>query len=240
MARKPRRFRGRLFRWLLLAGSVATILSVLLILPLRWSDPPTTAFMLRDRMAGAQIEQRWLPLAQLGDALPIAVVASEDQKFPTHHGFDLQSMQEALADGAGRGASTISQQTIKNLFLWPGRSWVRKAIEAWLTVVMEALLPKRRILEIYLNIAQFGPGLYGVAAATEHYFGRRRGWRRSCPAPRRSTRDINPSTSTDARRGSWIRSGGSGAPLISIGSTSLRCARRLRSPTSRARQAIGR
>jgi monofunctional biosynthetic peptidoglycan transglycosylase len=128
--------------------------------------------MLRDRMAGAQIEQRWLPLAQLGDALPIAVVASEDQKFPTHHGFDLQSMQEALADGAGRGASTISQQTIKNLFLWPGRSWVRKAIEAWLTVVMEALLPKRRILEIYLNIAQFGPGLYGVAAATEHYFGR--------------------------------------------------------------------
>jgi monofunctional biosynthetic peptidoglycan transglycosylase len=172
MARKPRRFRGRLFRWLLLAGSVATILSVLLILPLRWSDPPTTAFMLRDRMAGAQIEQRWLPLAQLGDALPIAVVASEDQKFPTHHGFDLQSMQEALADGAGRGASTISQQTIKNLFLWPGRSWVRKAIEAWLTVVMEALLPKRRILEIYLNIAQFGPGLYGVAAATEHYFGR--------------------------------------------------------------------
>jgi monofunctional biosynthetic peptidoglycan transglycosylase len=161
-----------MFRWLLLAGSVVTLLSVLLILPLRWIDPSTTAFMLRDRMAGAQMEQRWLPLAKLGDALPIAVVASEDQKFPTHHGFDLQSVQEALADGAGRGASTISQQTVKNLFLWPGRSWVRKAIEAWLTAVMETLLPKRRILEIYLNIAQFGPGLYGVAAATEHYFGR--------------------------------------------------------------------
>lgn len=172
MARKPRRLRGRLFRWLLVAGLVATGLSVLLVLPLRWIDPPTTAFMLRDRMAGAQIEQRWLPLAKLGDALPIAVVASEDQKFPTHHGFDLQSMRDALADGAGRGASTISQQTVKNLFLWSGRSWVRKAIEAWLTAVMETLLPKRRILEIYLNIAQFGPGLYGVAAATEHYYGR--------------------------------------------------------------------
>lgn len=171
MARPPRPFHARVLRWLLLASLAISLLSVLLVLPLRWIDPPTTAFILRDRAAGVRIEQRWLPLGKLGDSLPIAVIASEDQKFPSHRGFDLESMREALAGGASRGASTISQQTVKNLFLWPGRSWIRKAIEAWLTAVTEALLPKRRILEIYLNIAQFGPGIYGAGAATEHYFG---------------------------------------------------------------------
>jgi monofunctional biosynthetic peptidoglycan transglycosylase len=172
MATKRTSLSGRLLRWLLIAALLVSAVSVLMILPLRWFDPPTTAFILRARMAGEQVEQKWTSWEELGQALPIAVVASEDQKFPTHHGFDVESMRAALAGGADRGASTISQQVVKNLYLWPGRSWLRKGIEAWLTVALEATLPKRRILEIYLNVAQFGPAIYGARAATEHYFGR--------------------------------------------------------------------
>lgn len=104
----------------------------------------------------------------------IAVVASEDQKFPAHWGFDFAQIGDALDDREHgrriRGASTISQQVAKNLFLWPGQSWVRKGIEAYLTVLIEALWPKRRILEVYLNIAEFGHGIYGVEAASRTYF----------------------------------------------------------------------
>ena len=151
---------------------VTVIISLALVLPLRWVDPPTSAFMLRDRLAGVDVEQRWVDWRDMGMSLPVAVVTSEDQKFPVHHGFDLASMQDALAGGASRGASTISQQVAKNLYLWPGRNWIRKGIEAWLTVLIESTWSKRRILEVYLNIAQFGPGLYGAAAATERYYGR--------------------------------------------------------------------
>jgi monofunctional biosynthetic peptidoglycan transglycosylase len=172
MAMKHKRLRGRILRWLLIPALLVSAISILLILPLRWLDPPTTAFILRAEREGQQVEQEWAPWEELGRALPIAVVASEDQKFPVHDGFDLVSMREALAGGAGRGASTISQQVVKNLYLWPGRSWLRKGIEGWLTIILEAVLPKRRILEIYLNIAQFGPAIYGARAATQHYFGR--------------------------------------------------------------------
>ena len=101
-------------------------ISLLLVVPLRWIDPPTSAFMLRDRLAGVAVNQEWVDWDRIGSALPIAVVASEDQKFPSHHGFDLESMQDALEGGAGRGASTITQQVAKNLYLWPRRSWVRR------------------------------------------------------------------------------------------------------------------
>ena len=150
----------------------AFLVSIILVVPLRWIDPPTSAFMLRDRHAGAEVRHEWAGWDALGQALAIAVVASEDQKFPTHNGFDLDSIRDAYEGGASRGASTITQQVAKNLYLWPGRSWVRKGIEVWLTVLIEATWPKRRILEIYLNIAQFGPGLYGAWTATEEYYGR--------------------------------------------------------------------
>ena len=106
--------------------------------------------------------------------LPIALVSAEDQKFPTHHGFDVDAIQTALAeaeDGSRlRGASTISQQVAKNLFLWNGRSFVRKGFEVYFTLLVETLWPKRRIIEVYLNIAEFGDGVYGVGAASERYF----------------------------------------------------------------------
>lgn len=173
--RGARRGRGRGWRplrWLLGAAASCLLISLALVLPLRWLDPASSAFMLRDRLAGVAVTQTWVDYEDIGPALPLAVVASEDQKFPVHRGFDLDSIREAAAQGGDRGASTITQQVAKNLYLWPGRSWLRKGLEAWLTVLIEATWPKRRILEVYLNIAQFGPGLYGVWAASLHYYDR--------------------------------------------------------------------
>jgi len=172
LAGKRKTIRQRLIRGLVLAGLALFLLSVVLVVPLRWIDPPTSAFMLRDRHAGANVRHQWAEWEALGPALAIAVVASEDQKFPTHRGFDLDSIRDAYEGGASRGASTITQQVAKNLYLWPGRSWVRKGIEVWLTLLIETTWSKRRILEVYLNIAQFGPGLYGAWTATEVYYGR--------------------------------------------------------------------
>jgi len=176
------RRRGRRVRRLA-AGLVAGLLlaSAVPVLALRWLPPLTSSFMLqreiRARLEGDArfaLRYRWLPLRRISPEMAIAVVAAEDQKFPTHWGFDWASIGDALAEGEARprGASTITQQVAKNLFLWPGRSLVRKGLEAWFTVLIEGLWPKRRILEVYLNVAEFGPGVYGVGAASELYFGR--------------------------------------------------------------------
>ena len=173
---KRRRMR-RLLRWLLLAVLVWFAGSVLAVGLLRFVPPVISAVMLGDWIDGGRdftLHYRWTPWEQVASTLPIALVAAEDQKFPQHRGFDLAAIQSALADaGDGerlRGASTISQQVAKNLFLWNGRSFVRKGLEAYFTVLIEALWPKRRILEVYLNIAEFGPGINGAAAASERFF----------------------------------------------------------------------
>ena len=146
-------------------------LTVLLVLPFRFVRPPTSSFIVRDATPAEQtVSREWVPLDQLGDALPIAVVAAEDQKFPVHHGFDFVEIGSALREG-DRGASTLTQQVAKNLYLWPGRSWLRKALEAWLTIFLELLWPKARILEVYLNLCEFGPGVFGAAAASRTFFG---------------------------------------------------------------------
>lgn len=148
---------------------------------LRWVEPPTTAFIVERRLAGLvepvpPIRYQWVSWRSISHHVPLAAVAAEDQRFPHHFGFDLDAVEAALQERASgrrsRGASTISQQVAKNLFLWPGRSWVRKGVEAWLTLWIEALWPKRRILEMYVNIAEFGDGIYGVEAAAHHYFGK--------------------------------------------------------------------
>ena len=163
----------RFASWLLTLVFVLTILPVIL---LRWVDPPTSAFMLREQLT-RPIQHRWVDWPQISPQVKVAVIASEDQKFPEHHGFDLDSINEALEERERgrrvRGASTISQQVAKNLFLWPGQSWVRKGFEAYFTVLIETLWPKRRILEVYLNVAEFGSGVFGVGAASEVYFGKR-------------------------------------------------------------------
>ena len=154
--------------------SVGVILPMLIVLPWRWLDPATTSFIEGARASGQEIHQQWVEWNDISPYLPIAVVAAEDQNFPHHRGFDLESIRSVLEEsgGRGRGASTISQQVAKNLYLWPGRSWARKGLEAYLTVLTETLWPKRRILEVYLNVAEFGPGIYGVGAASEIFFGK--------------------------------------------------------------------
>ena len=147
---------------------------MVLVLPWRWLDPSTTAFILQAQSDGYEVQQEWVEWEEISPHLPIAVVAAEDQNFPQHHGFDLASIRSALEEDRRRqrGASTISQQVAKNLFLWAGRSWIRKGVEAYLTVFVELLWPKRRILEIYLNTAEFGPGIFGAESGAAHAFGR--------------------------------------------------------------------
>lgn len=176
MTKKKKR---RARRWLRIVAATLTgllIVSVAFVLPLRWFNPTTSAFMLRDSSGRIPVAFQWQPLDQISDSAALAVVASEDQRFLQHRGIDLASIADALeARSKGeslRGASTISQQVSKNLFLWPGRSFLRKGLEAHFTLLLELCLPKRRILEIYLNVAEFGPGIYGVPAASRHYFDR--------------------------------------------------------------------
>jgi monofunctional biosynthetic peptidoglycan transglycosylase len=149
---------------------------VAVTLPLRWFDPVTTAFMLRDDSGRDPLLHEWQDWEQLGSTAVLAVVAAEDQRFAAHFGLDLASIRDSIEKaqdgGSLRGASTISQQLAKNLYLWPGRSFSRKGLEACLTLLLEMSLPKKRILEIYLNVAEFGPGIYGAAAASRYYFGK--------------------------------------------------------------------
>lgn len=153
------------------------LLTVLLIVLFRFVNPPTSAFMLGHVFSGSshELRQEWVRLEDISPWMPLAVVASEDQRFPYHQGVDFGAIRKALAEyraGQGlRGASTITQQTAKNLFLWNGRSFLRKALEAGLALGIDALWPKRRILEVYLNVAEFGHGIYGVGAASRIFFG---------------------------------------------------------------------
>ncbi len=176
--------RRRLRRWLWRLVLGAAVLSVLPVLGLRWIPPPTSSVMLQARLAPlfhgkppSPVHYRWTAWGAISPAMRLAAVAAEDQKFPHHWGFDFESItdavEEAPARGRLRGASTISQQVARNLFLWQGRSWLRKGLEAYFTLLLEACWPKRRILEVYLNIAEFGDGIYGVGAASQAFFGRR-------------------------------------------------------------------
>ncbi|MBN1379086.1 MAG: monofunctional biosynthetic peptidoglycan transglycosylase [Gammaproteobacteria bacterium] len=170
---QPIRKLRRLIAW---SGLIFVLVSVALVLPLRWLNPPTTAFMLKDWWASKKHPaQEWVTLKNISPQLSVAVIASEDQLFPVHYGFDLKMIADAMEESSDkrRGASTISQQVAKNLYLWSGHSYIRKGIEAWFTVLIETLWPKERILEVYLNIAEFGRGIYGVGAASRRLFGKK-------------------------------------------------------------------
>ena len=166
-----------MLRKILIALVVVTVLlPAVLVLLYRLVPPPVTPLMLIRLVEGQGLTRDWTRLDDIAPALAQAVVASEDNLFCEHTGFDWNAMNMVIGElnegGAPRGASTISMQVAKNLFLWPGRSYVRKAIEAYLTLYIEVLLPKRRIMELYLNIAEWGPGLYGAEAAARHHFGK--------------------------------------------------------------------
>jgi monofunctional glycosyltransferase len=153
----------------ILAALVLAVGSVLLV---RWINPPITWLMLSEWRRLGEIERDWVPIEAMAPALPLAAVAAEDADFCRHAGFDFDGIRAALADTERlRGASTISQQVAKNVFLWPERSWVRKGLEAGLTVLIELAWPKERIVEVYLNVAEFDEGVFGVEAASRRYFG---------------------------------------------------------------------
>ena len=179
--RRPRSRVGRILGFLLRLVAAFLVLSVLSVLLLRWIPPPASAFMVQRELQawwtgepGFRLRHEWVGWEELSPELRIALVAAEDQKFPEHHGFDWDAIESAWRHNReGRrvhGASTISQQTAKNLFLWPGRSWLRKGLEVYFTVLVETLWPKRRILEVYMNVAEFGDGIYGAEAASQAYF----------------------------------------------------------------------
>ena len=150
--------------------------SIALVAAFRWLDAPTSSFMTQARLRGTAVYRHWAPLEAISPHLRLAVIAAEDQRFPDHNGVDPHAVsaaiEEHMAGGELRGASTITQQTAKNLFLWPGRSFVRKGLEAWFAILIDGLWPKRRILEVYLNVAEFGEGIYGAHAASAVYFGK--------------------------------------------------------------------
>ncbi len=212
---------GRLWRrvlvltWLWCLGSVCGVAFRGVV------DPPVSAFMqekqleLRAKKSKAQVQYQWTPYAQISPYMRLAVVTAEDQQFPFHYGFDWDAIGDAIEHNAKsrhvRGASTISQQTAKNLWLWPGRSYARKAVEAWFTVLIEMEWPKRRILEVYLNVAQLDDYVFGVGAAAPRLFGVKPAslsreqaalLAGSLPAPDRF--DVNDPSARLQRREDWI------------------------------------
>jgi monofunctional biosynthetic peptidoglycan transglycosylase len=162
---------------LLRGALVFVLISVLPVILLRWIPPPTSAVMLARTLGEGRFQDyQWVPLERIAPDAALAVVAAEDQKFPHHWGFDLDAIRDAAENHARgrrlRGASTLTQQVARNLFLWQGRSFLRKGLEAWMTVLLEIAWPKHRILEVYLNIAEMGEHTFGVQATSRRYFAR--------------------------------------------------------------------
>ncbi len=219
----PRRRRGRLRRWLPRLALGALLVSVAPVALFGVVDPPVSAFMLAERLdmwlgrePWVPLRQRWVGWDDIAPAAKLAVVAGEDQKFPQHGGFDIASLRAAIDDwragGRLRGASTITQQVARNLFLWRSRSYLRKALEAWYTLLLETFWSKRRILEVYLNVAEMGHGVYGIEAAARHHFGKPARALADdeaallaavLPSPRR--RDAGHPSRTVRARAAWIR-----------------------------------
>jgi monofunctional biosynthetic peptidoglycan transglycosylase len=160
---------SRLLRLALIIVCIPLVLTVVYIVV-----PPVSTLMIYERIVRGPIERDWVPLDRMAPSLPAAAVMSEDGQFCRHRGVDWVQLNKVIddEDGPQRGASTIAMQTVKNLFLWNSRSYVRKAFEIPLALYADAVLGKRRVMEIYLNIAEFGPGIFGAEAAARHYFGR--------------------------------------------------------------------
>lgn len=174
-ARKPRKNSKatarkrppRKWRWVLILLAIPVLLIVLPVIV----RPPTTPFILAEGMRLGAVKRNWVAMDQIAPVMARSVVAAEDANYCLHWGFDMSAIRTALDEGGSRGASTISQQVTKNVYLWHGRSWPRKALEAVLTPFVELVWSKRRILEVYLNVAEFDEGVFGVDAAARHYFG---------------------------------------------------------------------
>lgn len=166
-----RSWRRRALRWTgRILGGIAAFYAALILL-FSFVPPPINLYQLSESFRLGGIEKDWVDIEEIAPVMARAVVAAEDANFCNHWGFDMAAIRVAIAEGGNRGASTLSQQVTKNVFLWQGRSWLRKAMEAALTPAVELVWSKRRILEVYLNVAEFDEGVFGVQAAAQHYFG---------------------------------------------------------------------
>ncbi len=170
---------SHLVRLAIIAVAVFLVLPYALVLVYRFVDPPVSSFMIREALAGASIRQEWVPLEDMSRNLVRMVIVSEDSAFCEHRGVDWRAVKDAVAAARDRdiprGASTIPMQLAKNLFLWPGQTYFRKALEVPIAYFISLTWPKRRVLEVYLNIAEWGPGVFGAEAAARHHFGRTAG-----------------------------------------------------------------
>lgn len=173
--RRPRSVVRRLIGWIVKLIVALVVLSILWVLAYRFINPPITINMIGDLVHGRGAHKEWMPIGEIDRDMVRASIAAEDSKFCSHHGFDVEAIENAMIRNASggriRGGSTISQQTAKNTFLWNGGSYPRKAAEAWFTFLIEHLWGKRRIMEVYLNLAETGIGTYGVNAGSQRYFG---------------------------------------------------------------------
>lgn len=162
---------GWIFSWIGWLAWRLLILAFVLVLVFAVFNPPTTWTIISNAREYPIKERHWTRIENIAPVMQRSVVAAEDANFCSHWGFDMQEIRRVVASGRGGGASTISQQVVKNVYLWQGRSWLRKALEAGMTPMVEAVWTKRRILEVYMNVAEFGPGVFGVHAAAAHHFG---------------------------------------------------------------------
>lgn len=210
----PVRPRRRWLRRLALLPVAFVAVTFLQVAPLRWIDPPTSAFMLWRQVDGLgepgfALRHAWRDWEEISPELPVALVAAEDQKFPWHRGFDLEAINDAFErnarGGRVRGGSTISQQVAKNLYLWSGGGYFRKALEAWYTLLIELTWPKQRILEVYANIAEFGDGVYGAEAAAQAFFGKPASRLGPAEAARLAAVLPNPKRYSAARPGPYVQ-----------------------------------
>lgn len=212
----------RIFRYAALALLVLASLSILSVLCLRWINPPFSALMLEQhisaKLAGQHYrsQRTWLAWHKLPDNLKMAVIAAEDQRFAHHYGFDIAAIRAAFMHNQNastiRGASTLSQQVAKNTFLWSSRSWLRKALEAWFTVWIELFWSKERILEVYLNSAEWGPGIFGAEAAAQYHFqvsasylSNQQAYLLAAVLPSPRTRKPRQPSAATIQRAQWIR-----------------------------------
>lgn len=172
-SKAPRKWsiKRRIWRVVLRAVSVVFLLAVVSVVLTTFINPPTNIYISSENRRLGDVKQSWVAMEDIAPVVARSVVAAEDANFCEHWGFDLVAIKLAIAQGSSRGASTISQQTVKNVFLWQGRSWARKAMEALMTPLVEVIWTKRRIVEVYLNVAEFDEGVFGVDAAARHYFG---------------------------------------------------------------------
>jgi monofunctional biosynthetic peptidoglycan transglycosylase len=170
-AKAPRLTLRAVRRWVVRGLLGLAGFAIFMVLLYAAVKPPTTPYMLTEARRHGGIEHEWVPMERIAPVMARSVVAAEDANYCLHWGFDMAAIREAIDEGTTRGASTLTQQTVKNVYLWHGRSWLRKALEAGLTPLVELVWSKRRILEVYLNVAEFDTGVFGVEAAARHHFG---------------------------------------------------------------------